>query len=204
MTILAPLNAPNTDDSSTNVCIEDCYIESGDDPVAVNSGLDRYGIAMARPSSNIVVRSVSGTIPTCSGAEMNRGSNDHPDEGWDPKAIPKIKGISFVNVVSVNTTKAPAPAGIIGFNSQVFPLPGPQLQNKAHLGVLFLEFSREDLNFGGSNDLHFRNGNYFKQTESSILNDSKIQLGRSECNRHECRLSKSQDLQVLDSFPLQD
>ncbi|KAK9230235.1 hypothetical protein WN944_023202 [Citrus x changshan-huyou] len=50
----------------------DCYIESGDDPVAVNSGLDRYGIAMARPSSNIVVKSVSGTTLTCSGAGMNR------------------------------------------------------------------------------------------------------------------------------------
>ncbi|KAK9230236.1 hypothetical protein WN944_023203 [Citrus x changshan-huyou] len=29
---------------------------------------------------------------------ITRGSNGHPDEGWDPKAIPKIKGISFVNV----------------------------------------------------------------------------------------------------------
>ncbi|KAL9462418.1 hypothetical protein AB3S75_000426 [Citrus x aurantiifolia] len=220
MTILAPLNAPNTDgidpDSSTNVCIEDCYIESGDDLVAVKSGWDHYGIAMARPSSNIVVRRVSGTTPTCSGVgigsemsggifnvtvdqlhvwdaaagvriktdkgrggyienitirnikmervkipiRISRGSNDHPDEGWDPKALPKIRGISFVNVVSVNTTKAPVLAGIIGtqfeeicmknvsllglapsakwqcqfvsgFTSQVFPLPCPQLQNKS-------------------------------------------------------------------------
>ncbi|GAY68734.1 hypothetical protein CUMW_266460, partial [Citrus unshiu] len=66
MTILAPLNAPNTDGIDP-----DCYIESGDDLAAVNSGLDRYGIAMARPSSNIVVRSVSGTTPTCSGAGIN-------------------------------------------------------------------------------------------------------------------------------------
>ena len=50
---------------------------------------------------------------------ISRGSNDHPDEGWDPKAIPKIKGISFVNVVSVNTTKAPAPAGIIGTRNEI-------------------------------------------------------------------------------------
>ncbi|KAL0332655.1 UNVERIFIED_CONTAM: putative polygalacturonase [Sesamum calycinum] len=53
MTILAPLHAPNTDgidpDSSTDVCIEDCYIESGDDLVAVKSGWDHYGIRMARP-----------------------------------------------------------------------------------------------------------------------------------------------------------
>ncbi|KAL2498589.1 Pectin lyase-like superfamily protein [Abeliophyllum distichum] len=81
MTILAPLNAPNTDgidpDSSTNVCIEDCYIESGDDLVAVKSGWDQYGIATSRPSVNITIRRVSGTTPTCSGvgigSEMSGG-----------------------------------------------------------------------------------------------------------------------------------
>ncbi|KAK9162528.1 hypothetical protein Syun_003430 [Stephania yunnanensis] len=37
-------------DSSDHVCIEDCYIESDDDLVAVKSGWDQYGIKMARPS----------------------------------------------------------------------------------------------------------------------------------------------------------
>ncbi|KAL5703717.1 hypothetical protein ACHQM5_022239 [Ranunculus cassubicifolius] len=174
MTILAPLNSPNTDgidpDSSTNVCIEDCYIESGDDLVAIKSGWDQYGIKMARPSSNIRVRNISGTTPTCSGvgigSEMSggifnviisdihvrnsaagvriktdigrggyimnititnvtldrvkipirfsRGANDHPDEGWDPKALPILKGIYISNVVSNNTGKAPLLEGING------------------------------------------------------------------------------------------
>ncbi|KAK6924261.1 Pectate lyase superfamily protein [Dillenia turbinata] len=172
MTILAPFNAPNTDgidpDSCTNVCIEDCYIESGDDLVAVKSGWDQYGIAMARPSSNIIIRRISGTTPTCSGvgigSEMSggisnvvvedlhvrdsaagvriktdkgrggyitnititnitmervkiplrfsRGANDHPDDGWDPKAVPKVKGIFISNVISVNSTKGPMLVGI--------------------------------------------------------------------------------------------
>ncbi|KAI3921892.1 hypothetical protein MKX01_005581 [Papaver californicum] len=172
MTILAPLNSPNTDgidpDSSTNVCIEDCYIESGDDLVAVKSGWDQYGIKMARPSSNIVVRKVSGTTPTCSGvgigSEMSggifnvhieslhirnsaagvqlktdigrggyitnititnisldrvkipfsfsRGANDHPDDGWDPKALPSVKGIYISNLVSIDTIRAPLLEGI--------------------------------------------------------------------------------------------
>ncbi|XP_057951071.1 probable polygalacturonase [Malania oleifera] len=172
MTILAPLNAPNTDgidpDSCSHVCIEDCYIESGDDLVAVKSGWDHYGIAMARPSSNIIVRRVSGTTPTCSGvgigSEMSggisnvtvenlnvwdsaagvriktdkgrggyiediiirnitmervkipirfsRGSNDHPDERWDPKAVPKINGIFISNLVSSNSGKGPVLKGI--------------------------------------------------------------------------------------------
>ncbi|XP_022774737.1 probable polygalacturonase isoform X2 [Durio zibethinus] len=201
-------------DSSTNVCIEDCYIESGDDLVAVKSGWDQYGIRMARPSSNIIVRRISGTTPTCSGVgigsemsggifnvtiedmhvwnsaagvriktdtgrggyianitinnitmervkipiRVSRGSNDHPDDGWDPKAIPKIKGIVISNIVSLNSTKAPVLAGVQGASfegicfknvtllglaptaawhcefvsgctSAVFPLPCPQLQN---------------------------------------------------------------------------
>ncbi|KAJ0039876.1 hypothetical protein Pint_27331 [Pistacia integerrima] len=224
MTILAPLNAPNTDgidpDSCTNVCIEDCYIESGDDLVAVKSGWDQYGIAMARPSSNIIVRRVSGTTPTCSGvgigSEMSggifnitidhlhvwnsaagvrintdkgrggyianitisnitmdrvkvpirfsRGSNDHPDDRWDPKAVPKVKGIYITNVVSVNSTKAPVLQGIkdaqfeeicmknisllglaasatwqcefvSGFTSQVFPSPCPQFELSSSMGL---------------------------------------------------------------------
>ncbi|XP_011099733.1 probable polygalacturonase isoform X2 [Sesamum indicum] len=174
MTILAPLQAPNTDgidpDSSTDVCIEDCYIESGDDLVAVKSGWDHYGIRMARPSVNITIRRVSGTTPTCSGigigSEMSggirnvlvenlyvrdsaagvriktdkgrggyitnitirnimmervkvpirfsRGADDHPDEKWDSKALPKVKGISISNVISVDSRKAPLLQGIDG------------------------------------------------------------------------------------------
>lgn len=190
VTILAPLNAPNTDgidpDSSTNVCIEDCYIESGDDLVAVKSGWDQYGITMARPSSNIIVRRLSGTTPTCSGvgigSEMSggisnvtmedlhiwdsaagvriktdkgrggyvvnitinnirmervkvpirfsRGSNDHPDDRWDPKAVPKIKGIFISNVVSLNSTKAPLLEGIEGA-----PYEGICMKNVTLLGL---------------------------------------------------------------------
>ncbi|RWW05424.1 hypothetical protein GW17_00031301 [Ensete ventricosum] len=174
LTVLAPLRSPNTDgidpDSSSHVCIEDCYIESGDDLVAVKSGWDHYGIAVAHPSSNIVIRRVSGTTPTCSGvgigSEMSggvsnvvvedlhvwdsaaavrlktdvgrggyitnvtvtnvtmervkipirfsRGSNDHPDEGWDPKAFPRVKGVRISNVVGFDVGKAPVLEGIEG------------------------------------------------------------------------------------------
>lgn len=201
-------------DSSTNVCIEDCYIESGDDLVAVKSGWDQYGIAMAHPSSNIIIRRVSGTTPTCSGvgigSEMSggvsnvivenlhirdsaagiriktdkgrggyienitvinvtmervkipirfsRGANDHPDEGWDPKAIPRVNGVFISNVVSRYTVRPPLLEGIegapyegicmrnvsvlglgasarwscefvSGFSDAVSPVPCPQLQN---------------------------------------------------------------------------
>ncbi|XP_068647551.1 probable polygalacturonase [Aristolochia californica] len=172
VTILSPPHSPNTDgidpDSSSNVCIEDCYIESGDDLVAIKSGWDQYGIAMARPSSNIVVRRVSGTTPTCSGvgigSEMSggitnvvvedlrvrdsaagvriktdrgrggyianisisnmvlervkipirfsRGANDHPDDGWDPKALPVVKGIYVTNVTGVGIERAPLLEGL--------------------------------------------------------------------------------------------
>ncbi|CAL1352715.1 unnamed protein product [Linum trigynum] len=102
MTILAPLDAPNTDgidpDSSTNVCIEDCYIESGDDLVAVKSGWDQYGIKTARSSSNIIIRRISGSTPTCSGigigSEMSGGIANITIEDlhvWNSAAGVRIK-----------------------------------------------------------------------------------------------------------------
>ncbi|CAL1386505.1 unnamed protein product [Linum trigynum] len=65
VTILAPHNSPNTDgvdpDSSSNVCIEDSYISTGDDLVAVKSGWDEYGIAFNRPSTDITIRRITGS-----------------------------------------------------------------------------------------------------------------------------------------------
>ncbi|KAG0492274.1 hypothetical protein HPP92_005672 [Vanilla planifolia] len=219
ITVLAPLHSPNTDgidpDSSTHVCIEDCYIESGDDLVAVKSGWDHYGMAIAHPSSNIIIQRVAGTTPTCSGVgigsemsggisnlvvddlhiwdsaaavriktdrgrggyitnvsianvKMERvkvpirfsiGSNDHPDDGWDPKALPRISDVRFSNISGIDTDKAPVLVGIEGtifeglcFRNvnfhvrheakwhcehisgeayDVFPVPCPQLANNA-------------------------------------------------------------------------
>lgn len=66
-TILAPADSPNTDgvdpDSSSNVCIEDSYISTGDDLVAIKSGWDEYGIAYGRPSSHITIRRLTGSSP---------------------------------------------------------------------------------------------------------------------------------------------
>ncbi|XP_057818151.2 probable polygalacturonase [Cryptomeria japonica] len=71
VTILAPADSPNTDgidpDSSSNVCIEDSYVNNGDDVVAIKSGWDEYGIAYGRPSSNIIVRRVTGITSGFSG-----------------------------------------------------------------------------------------------------------------------------------------
>ncbi|XP_078433853.1 pectin lyase-like superfamily protein [Wolffia australiana] len=102
VTVLAPLDSPNTDgidpDSCTRVCVEDCYIESGDDLVAVKSGWDQYGMAVAQPSSDIVIRRVSGTTPTCSGvgigSEMSGGvSNIHVEDlrVWNSASAVRLK-----------------------------------------------------------------------------------------------------------------
>ncbi|KAJ7558660.1 hypothetical protein O6H91_04G051800 [Diphasiastrum complanatum] len=84
VTILAPLNAPNTDgvdpDSSSNVCIQDCYIRNGDDAIAIKSGWDQYGIAFGRPSSNIVIQRVIGETTSSAGlalgSEISGGIHD--------------------------------------------------------------------------------------------------------------------------------
>ncbi|KAJ9692576.1 hypothetical protein PVL29_011567 [Vitis rotundifolia] len=45
---------------------------------------------------------------------FSRGSNDHINDRWDPKAVPKIKDIFVSNVVSLNTMKAPLQEGVEG------------------------------------------------------------------------------------------
>ncbi|KAK3122514.1 hypothetical protein QOZ80_8AG0614650 [Eleusine coracana subsp. coracana] len=127
LTILAPLNAPNTDgidpDSSSEVCVEDCYIESGDDLVAVKSGWDQYGISVGKPSSNIVIQRVSGTTPTCSGvgfgSEMSGGISNvlvHDLDVWNSASAVRLKTdvgrggyITNITIVNVMMEKVKVP-----------------------------------------------------------------------------------------------
>lgn len=156
VTILAPLSgAPNTDgidpDSCDNVLIEDSYISVGDDGIAIKSGWDQYGIAYARPSTNILIRNVivqsmisagvsigsemSGGVSKINvenllvwnskrgiriktspgrggyvrqityknitlenvrvGIALKTDYNEHPDEGYNPDALPIIEDINF-------------------------------------------------------------------------------------------------------------
>ncbi|KAL9319652.1 hypothetical protein ACSQ67_011491 [Phaseolus vulgaris] len=165
VTILAPRDSPNTDgvdpDSSSNVCIEDSYISTGDDLVAVKSGWDEYGIAYGRPSSGITIRRLTGSSPfagiavgseTSGGVEnvlaeninlfnmgvgihikTNKGRGGfiknitvahvyvenarqgikiagdvggHPDEKYNPDALPVVKGITIRNVWGVKVNRA--------------------------------------------------------------------------------------------------
>ncbi|KAF8757396.1 hypothetical protein HU200_010915 [Digitaria exilis] len=89
VTILAPLNSPNTDgivpDSSTNVCINHCYVRSGDDVVVIKSGWDEYGISFAQPSSNISISNITGETGggagIALGSEMSGGISEVRAEG---------------------------------------------------------------------------------------------------------------------------
>lgn len=148
-------------DSSNNVCIEDSYISTGDDLVAVKSGWDEYGIAYGRSSYDITIRRVSGSSPfagvavgsetsggvanvlaehlsffdmgvginiktnigrggfikniTVSNVYMERSrkglkiagdTGDHPDDKFDPNALPIVKDITIKNVWGVNVQQA--------------------------------------------------------------------------------------------------
>nr|XP_010932386.1 probable polygalacturonase isoform X1 [Elaeis guineensis] len=77
VTILAPVTgAPNTDgidpDSCEDVVIENCYICTGDDGIAIKSGWDQYGIAYGRPSTNILIRNL--TVRSVMSAGVSVGS----------------------------------------------------------------------------------------------------------------------------------
>lgn len=172
LTILAPVESPNTDginpDSCTNTRIEDCYIVSGDDCIAVKSGWDQYGISFGMPTKQLVVRRLTCISPFSAtialGSEMSGGIEDvrvedilaidtesgvriktavgrggyvkdvyvkgmtlktmkyvfwmtgnygsHPDNNFDPNALPIIKNINYRDIVAENVTIAAKLEGI--------------------------------------------------------------------------------------------
>ncbi|KAE8662642.1 putative polygalacturonase [Hibiscus syriacus] len=166
LTIIAPIDSPNTDgidpDSCTNTRIEDSFVVSGDDCIAVKSGWDEYGIKFNMPTKNLVIRRFTCISPDSAtialGSEMSGGIEDvraesitaintqsavgrgayvkdiyvrnmtistmkyvfwmigsygqHPDPGFDPKAIPIIKGINYKDIVADNVTYSARLEGI--------------------------------------------------------------------------------------------
>lgn len=160
----------NTADSSEDVCIEDCFISTGDDLIAIKSGWDEYGIEYGRPSKNITIRRLIGQTQSSAGiaigSEMSGGVSEvhaenlhffdsnaairiktspgrggyvrniyvsnmtlsnvkvsvkftgyygeHPDEYYDPKALPKIERVTIEDVRGDNVTYAGLLEGIQG------------------------------------------------------------------------------------------
>ncbi|KAL3653560.1 hypothetical protein CASFOL_003241 [Castilleja foliolosa] len=81
LTIIAPVDVPNTDginpDSCTNTRIRDSYIVSGDDCIAVKSGWDEYGIKFGMPTVNLSIKRLTCISPDSAvialGSEMSGG-----------------------------------------------------------------------------------------------------------------------------------
>ncbi|KAL8138770.1 hypothetical protein V2J09_004771 [Rumex salicifolius] len=156
--------------SCTNTRIEDCYIVSGDDCVAVKSGWDEYGISYGMPTKQLVVRRLTCISPTSAvialGSEMSGGIEDvraedilavnsesgvriktgagrggyvrdiyvrgftmhtmkwafwmtgnygsHPDDKYDPNALPIIQNINYRDMVADDVQMAARLEGIAG------------------------------------------------------------------------------------------
>jgi len=97
VTILNPLGSPNTDgidpDSSTNVLITNCYIDTWDDCIAVKSGKNEAGIKYAKPSENIVVQD----CVMLSGVGISVGS----------ETSGSVRNVTFRNIVLKSTEHGP-------------------------------------------------------------------------------------------------
>ncbi|RRT52566.1 hypothetical protein B296_00050386, partial [Ensete ventricosum] len=110
-------------DSCSNVRIEDCYIVSGDDCVAIKSGWDEYGISYGMPSQHITAVGRGAYVKDVYVRRMNLNTmkwvfwmtgsyKSHPDDKYDPNAIPVVEGISYSEVVAYNVTMAARLEGI--------------------------------------------------------------------------------------------
>jgi len=105
LTILAPVDSANTDgidpDSCTNTRIEDCFIVSGDDCIAVKSGWDQYGIKFGMPTKQLVIRRLTCISPDSAtialGSEMSGGIQDVRAE--DITAINTQSGIRIKTAI---------------------------------------------------------------------------------------------------------
>ncbi|KAM3682176.1 hypothetical protein ACB098_12G053600 [Castanea mollissima] len=110
LTILVPVDSPNTDgimfpflcpDSCTNTRIEDCFIFSGDDCIAVKSGWDEYGIKVGMPTQHLIIRRLTCISPDSAtialGSEMSGGIQDVRAE--DITAIDTESGVRIKTAV---------------------------------------------------------------------------------------------------------
>uniref|UniRef100_A0A7N0U6B3 Polygalacturonase n=1 Tax=Kalanchoe fedtschenkoi TaxID=63787 RepID=A0A7N0U6B3_KALFE len=84
LTINSPVKSANTDginpDSCSNVLIQDNFITSGDDCIAIKSGWDQYGIRVGLPSEHIAIKRLTCISPSSAGiaigSEMSGGVRD--------------------------------------------------------------------------------------------------------------------------------
>ncbi|KAK9162529.1 hypothetical protein Syun_003431 [Stephania yunnanensis] len=149
-----------------NIVVEDLHVFNSAAGVRIKTDKGRGGYIRNITITNITMDRVK--IPI----RFSKGSNDHLDEEWNPKAILKVKGILISNVVSVDTGRAPLLEGIedmpfediclnnitllglpssvswqcefvLGASARVFPTPCPELRmNGSSPLCLFSQESR--------------------------------------------------------------
>lgn len=91
-----------------NVLVEDLYVRDSSSGIRIKTDKGRGGYITNITIRNILMERVKVPI------RFSRGADDHPDEKWDPKALPKVRGISISNVISMDSRKAPLLEGIEG------------------------------------------------------------------------------------------
>lgn len=90
----------------SNVIIEDLYVTDSAAGVRIKTDRGRGGYITNITINNMRMERVKVPI------RFSRGANDHPDERWDPKAVPKVRGIRISNVVSLESKRPPLLEGI--------------------------------------------------------------------------------------------
>lgn len=109
----------------SHVLVEDLYVRDSAAGVRIKTDKGRGGYITNITIRNVVMERVK--VPL----RFSRGADDHPDEKWDPKALPLVRGISISNVVSKDSRKAPLLVGIEGA-----PFEDICMRNVSLLGIL--------------------------------------------------------------------
>ncbi|CAF2085018.1 unnamed protein product [Brassica napus] len=165
----APIDSPNTDginpDSCTNTLIEDCSVTSGDDCIAVKSGIDQYGIATAIPTQQLSIRRLTCVSPDSAGiaigSEMSGGIKDV-----------RIEDVTLINTQSAIRIKTAIGRG--GYVKDIFARRFT-MKNMKYVFWMTGSYKLHPIGFDPNALPEIRNINYRDMTAENVTISAKLE-----------------------------
>ncbi|KAH0864564.1 hypothetical protein HID58_081775 [Brassica napus] len=165
----APIDSPNTDginpDSCTNTLIEDCSVTSGDDCIAVKSGIDQYGIATSIPTQQLSIRRLTCVSPDSAGiaigSEMSGGIKDV-----------RIEDVTLINTQSAIRIKTAIGRG--GYVKDIFARRFT-MKNMKYVFWITGSYKLHPIGFDPNALPEIRNINYRDMTADNVTISAKLE-----------------------------
>ncbi|KAF2616389.1 hypothetical protein F2Q68_00041175 [Brassica cretica] len=151
--------------SCTNTLIEDCSVTSGDDCIAVKSGIDQYGIATAIPTQQLSIRRLTCVSPDSAGiaigSEMSGGIKDV-----------RIEDVTLINTQSAIRIKTAIGRG--GYVKDIFARRFT-MKNMKYVFWITGSYKLHPIGFDPNALPEIRNINYRDMTAENVTISAKLE-----------------------------